>query len=258
MRYPITLLSLLLLGTFAAQAQDCSQNLEDARRAFYDGKFDQVITLLEPCNTRFESVPDKMASLELLTKASLMLNESDKAEGYMKDLLTINPLYTVREGDLVVFKKLYEQFEIRTKYNIGFEAGINQPQFQVLQYNSYAGINNQSGGYSASPGLSLGLTYEYAITKNVFAGAKLLYQQHGYTMHETLLDYQSLTVNERLSYINVPIQIIYQINKWKFKPFFSVGMSVHLLMSASARIDLFSIDQNLPIQINPNSYSTES
>lgn len=258
MRYTGSLLVLLLLATTPALAQDCGQNLEDSRRAFYDGRFDQVITLLEPCHTRFESVADKTASLELLTKASLMLNETDKAETYMKALLTTNPLFTVREGDLIVFKRLFEQFEIRTRYTLGFEAGFNQPQFQVLQYNSYAGISDQSGGYTASPGLSLGLSYEYAINKNIFAGAKLLYQQHGYTMSETLLDYQRLTVNERLSYLDVPIQVIYQVNKWKkWKPFISAGMSFHLLMSSNARIDLFSIDQNLPIQINPNAYSTD-
>jgi hypothetical protein len=256
MRYRLSFLGLLFSLSVVVNGQDCNINLDESRRAYYDGKFNQVISLLKDCVEKLQSNSEKAESLELLSKSSLMLNENEEAEKYMKELLTVNPLFVVRESELIVFKNLYKEFEIRTRFNVGAEIGGNLQQYTVLQYHSYAGISSQPKNYDSYPGISFGVFYEYFITRNLLAGAKFLYQTHSYKQSGTLMDYQSLSVNEKLTYLNVPLQLKYQINKWGLKPFFSAGVSLHYLTSSKARIDLFSIDQNLPIQINPNAYST--
>ena len=93
--------------TFLANAQDCRMQLENANRAFYDGNFEEIEVLLGGCYSSLDG-GDREEALELLINASLMLNEDERADGYMNELLSLNPIYQPNSSDLVEFQRLHE------------------------------------------------------------------------------------------------------------------------------------------------------
>ena len=103
MKHLVTLV-ILLYNISQAVAQNCSQSLEDATRAYYNGQFREVEPALSNCLENELEKAEKIEALKLLTNTQLLLNNSEKADEYLLQLLTVDPNYQLRESDLIEFK----------------------------------------------------------------------------------------------------------------------------------------------------------
>ena len=221
-------------------SQDCLDNLQEAKRAYFNGDFDQVLTL-EGCYTTLDSEYKKEA-MELLINAHLVLDNNQVADQYMEELLTEFPLYQSRSTDLIEFQELHKTYEIKTKWNVGAFAGINIPDFHIMQYRSLASITEETSGYSNDLGVSLGINAQRMLWKKLFVSGSLIYQQFGYSQKETIMTFQDVFISEKLNYISTPIQIGYEFFKSNIKVYISGGVSPHFLISAKGDIELFGIE----------------
>ncbi len=227
-------------------SQDFAANLEEARRAYYNGRFEEVNKLLVEYIGDDLPHSEKQEAFELLVKTNLMLSNENKADEYMGLLLSHDPLYAVGSSELLAFRELYDSYFIKTRFNFGFAAGINVPQFSVLKYQSLASKTIEPQKYLVTPGFSAFLFSEYALTNNIFAGTGLVYQSHRFSQSEILLDYQELTSTETLQYLSTPLFGRIQLNFGRFKPFITAGINLHYLISAKADLSLIPLSSEFP------------
>ena len=228
-----------VITTFSGIAQNCSHKLQSAQRAYLNGKFSEVVRLLQECSETFENVRDAQLSYELMINAHLLLDEQAAADKKMLELLTFFPLYQPRSTDLVEFRDLFSSYEIRKKWSFSLVAGLNVSDFEVMQYRSYASVTEEPGGYKSQIRPQLGLEVDYHILKKAYFSSGLLFQQSSYTQRERLLDFQLLDVQENFSYLKMPIQVGMNIDTEKHVAFIEGGLSFHYLLSSKADIQLF-------------------
>lgn len=99
---PIRLLMLLVLlasGAYNAQAQDteadCSSALTEAETAYFNGAFDQTLTLLQPCiDDASYSSDQAQRAFTLLGRTHFVLGNTDDARSAIESLYLLNPRYT--------------------------------------------------------------------------------------------------------------------------------------------------------------------
>ncbi|MFY0627257.1 MAG: PorT family protein [Reichenbachiella sp.] len=241
-KYWISISVFYLVVSFECFGQSCNQNLTEAKRSFFDGQFDKINILIADCYQHQLNKSDKIDALELLINANLMLNKKQKADQYLNELLTLEPLYETSESDLIEFKELHNSYSIKTKFNIGFQLGANFPKYQVLQYNSIASITEEPNNYESNIGLVIGLKGEWFFWKNFFISSSVLYQSFNYNQQETIMGFQDVFVSEKMNVLVLPFQLGYEFSTPILNIFINAGISPHLLLSSKANLELFGID----------------
>ena len=238
--------------TTLVSGQDCLRQLEISQRAYYNGSLQEVIAKLTPCieNERFSDTELKSA-LRLLINASLILKEDSLADMYMFQLLTIDPLAESRSSDLAEFRRLHSTYKVKPKRKIGVLGGISFPSFSTLQYRSLSAIADESGVYDARPGFVVGFKIDHYLNNHLFLGTGVFYNRYAYQQSELLLTYLQSFSKERMDYLNIPLQVGYQLRREKFEYYASAGLAVNLLLSSKADLELFGIQSDNPITIVP-------
>ena len=248
MRRKIVIIALSMLFSISSiQAQDCGQKLSDATRAYYNGDLRQVEPLLINClsDKQLDNY-QKTEALKLLTNTYLVLREDSKADRYMNQLLTHDPELIARSSDIIEFRKLHETYRIQTRFNFGLIAGFNLPDYQVMRYQSYASETLEPSDYNEKAGLSLGISGDFHLWKNIFLRGSLMYMSSGFRQEEIILRYQRVATEETEQRINFPVELYYIYDHWKFKPFLGGGFAMHYLLSSKANIDHAPIVPEIP------------
>jgi hypothetical protein len=157
----------------------------------------------------------------------------------MLQLLKIRPQYKTRTTDLVEFKQLQESYDIKTRFNLSLFAGMNNPEFQVMQYRSIASETLEPGSYESNIGANLGIGFDWRLVDEFYISIAALYQRNSYSYTETILDYQDVSVIERLDFLNTPVLLRYQLSYSDYQLILSAGMSAHWLLVSRGDIELF-------------------
>lgn len=107
----ITLLFQPITGAFAQVKGVCEERLKEAEKKFYDGFFDEAITLLNQCLKEPNIAQQERAKAhELLAKVYLGKDYLDQAENALKKLLELVPTYTPNpERDTPTFVALVDK-----------------------------------------------------------------------------------------------------------------------------------------------------
>lgn len=228
-------------------AQSCEEKLDRAQRAYFNGNLEQVINSLSNCITNSQfGREDHEDALKLLINSHLILNEDELADGYMTKLLHHFPLTRIRSTDLVEFKRLYDSYDIRPKANFGFKLGFNSPDFEIMQYRSYASFREEPLNYESVIAPSIGIAGEYVIWNNLFIGGSLLYQNHRLSFNEVLLDLQELKVRESMHLLHIPVVLKYTINIKPVTFFVSGGFNSQIIISSKADLTILELDRDFP------------
>lgn len=129
---------------------------------------------------------------------------------------------------------------------------------QVTGQNHFIGIkwgenrtSNAMGNYKfeSRSGLAVGLTYEYFIDKHFSLGADLIYDQRGFNVRDTILNYsgnpnlidQINKVDYRFNYISVPIKTGFNVGE-NLYGFVYLGLCPSLLIDATTKTQTFNLD----------------
>lgn len=234
----LTIVFMILIG-HSLIAQDCNQNLLDARQAYFNGRFSEVDGLLSKCYRSFENENDKSEAYQLLINSALMLRSQLMADSLMFGLLDAFPLYEPRSTDLDAYKTLHKSYRIRKRFNLAFIVGLNSPNFQVMQYRSYGSITEEPVGYDAKLGYSIGTEIDWNFTDRFFLSGGLFFQSSKYEAEEQILDFQNVFIAERLSYLKIPIQGGIRTSIKGIDLFAQAGIGLNILINSTADLELF-------------------
>ena len=232
----IIVLTLLLYPFREVMAQNCSQNLADATRSYYNGQFREVTQKLDGCIEEL-SKEEKTQGLKLLVDTHLVLGETEKADEYMYELLSVDPDFKSSETDLVEFQNLYNSYLIVSRFALGIQVGYLRPDYRIVKHQSNSGSTQEPSDYQELDGFLIGLTGEVPLYRNFYLSAGSFFEQRGFKQQEIILGMQSIRSTEREYRLNIPLQLKYTLPIKQFRPFISAGYSYHYLFKARADIE---------------------
>jgi len=153
----------------SAQVTNCAQTLRLARSTYDQGRLHELPGLLEHCLKDGFTDDQKVEAYKLLAEAYLYLEEPEKADEAMLNLLRTNHYFQINENvDPAEFVGLYNTFRTKPVYNIGIKGGINGT-FPMLMKNYYVGEGAKGNGkYGTTVAFQAGVVFE----KNFFDRSK--------------------------------------------------------------------------------------
>ncbi len=225
-------ISFLTLLLYPAKAQDCSKNLDEAKRAYYNGQLEEVPTLLEGCLENLDK-GDLLDAYKILIYTYLIEGEAEKADEYMVALLRTEPLFQVQGSDLQEFKNLRNSYAAISKYTIGVIMGPMRPDYQIMRHHSAAGNVIEPTDYNEHLGISLGVTGDVRVLPKLYANVSLLYDRRSFNQEEIILGFQRVYSEETEQRLSMPLVLRYiqPIRNWNV--FAGGGYGFHYLLKAT-------------------------
>jgi Outer membrane protein beta-barrel domain len=238
---------LFLSGKSFGQAGDtssCAQNLLDAQSLFAAGKLNLVPGKIEQCLKEGFTKPEKVTAYKLLSVTYTYLQEFDKADQAVLNLLKLEKEYKVNpEIDPTEFIKLYQKFRTYPIFQFGIKVGVNNPW--LIFGNTYESTSDPAGNagyYKILNGMNAGLEFEIPIRKlseNLEVCPSLIYSTKSFNILDSLTDqYKTASIGnfqgtESQTWIELPVMVRYIFHINNLKPFVELGPSVNYLMKAS-------------------------
>lgn len=239
--------------------QECDQQLNSARRAYYSGNLESVIDHLSNCIQHGGiAQEDQEEALKLLINSYLILHQDSMADHNMQKLLQSFPLTRVRSSDLVQYKRLFDTYEVLPHLNMGFLIGLNISDFEIMQYRSYASFREEPDDYDSQIAPSMGISGEYRLWKDLYLALSLVYQNHKLSFGEVLLDLQELKVRESMHYLYTPLVLKYVIDTKPVSFYLAGGINPHFVLSSKADFTILELDRDFPPPIFGNSAQVEN
>lgn len=245
------MLILISLPNLKALAQTaCTQSLDRARIAFDDGRIHEIANIVEECLTiNGFTEAEKTEALRLLVMSHIYLEEPEKADQRMLELLQHEHEYQINEAvDPTEFILLYQTFRTDPIFRVGFKGGINATIVNPNEVNGTFDLTEtERGEYSIRTGLMGGLSFEYEINEDFTINPEVYFSLQSFEKTSTLpfdpnpestnLGTSQLTVVEDQSWIRVPIQGQYKFMDNKFNPYVSLGGSFDYLLASETAGD---------------------
>ncbi|GAB4129936.1 MAG: hypothetical protein OHK0045_07800 [Raineya sp.] len=242
------LIAILFLLHYALSAQDnkqegqsdCSVKLQEGEASFEDGLLTNSISVLEECiKVDGFNKDEKVRAYRLLCIIYLYQNQDDKASENMHNLLRINPEYRLKPNDPAEFVELYKQYKILPYLILGGGAGGNFPLMSIGDLYGTDNPTTQNMTYYSLLGFQVGFNFAKPLNKKIELIFNPNFVLHRYRFEALYFDYAQLNATETQTRVDLTLLLKYNFrNKYNFdlqgfKPYVYLGMSPHLLVSAS-------------------------
>jgi hypothetical protein len=249
-----TLLSaLFLLAGFFVQGQNtCSQTLLKAQIAYYEGRADEVLSILEACLRDGFTEEERSQAYRLLTLTHLYLNESQNAENTMLSFIRLNHYYKINEAvDPAEFINLYKQFRTWPIYMITPKFGTNLMLAKVIKNFSPDNTTQANYRYQTVFGYQTGISIEIPLNARFSVNPEIYLSGKKYIYNNKLFGYEYLSFNEEQNRIELPLLLMYNIGNKRLRPFFQGGFSTDILFHASSQVlrEDHSVDDEIRKQV---------
>lgn len=157
--------SLLLICLIKGYTQtSCVQTLRLARSTYEQGRLHEIPALLENClNARGSGFSDqeRLEALKILTLTYLYLEEPQRADQSMLQLLNTDHFYEVNENvDPAEFVALYHTFRTDPVFSIGLKFGANATYPTAIKNYFIGSSAANKGEYSPGINIQYGLSFE--------------------------------------------------------------------------------------------------
>jgi hypothetical protein len=243
----------LFLCGFSAHAQltSCTQTLRLARATYDQGRLHEIPGLFEKClHDGGFSQEERVEAYKLLCLTYIYLEEPQKADEAMLSLLRTDPYFKInKEIDPAEFIALYRTFRTHPIYRIGPTLGVNATTPQAKFANTIASGEGETSlkynykvafQFGASADLPLNLLMKGEDRLLTLHG-DLLYQLKNFELQQSVDRgnqlINELTVNERQSWIALPVSLQYQFLQKKYHPYVSLGVSGDYLLSSELTLN---------------------
>ena len=152
-----------LVGGYA-QTSSCAQTLRLARSTYEQGRLHEIPGLLENCLNAGRNgfnEQERIDALKILTLTYIYLEEPQKADQAMLQLLDTDHFYEVNENvDPAEFVALFRTFRTDPVFSIGLKFGANAT-YPTATKNYFVGANARNKGeYSPGINIQYGLSFE--------------------------------------------------------------------------------------------------
>jgi len=239
-------IALILFPLLEAGAQNCSQNLEDAKRAYYNGQLQEVPKLLEGCLEDLDK-GELLDAYKILINTHLIEGEDEMAEKYMLSLLNYEPLYKVQGSDLQEFKNLRNSYIVISQYTLGVMVGPIRPDYQIMRHFSIDGNAIEPADYNEHAGISFGITSDIRLLYKLYANISLLYDRRSFDQQEIILGFQRVRSDETQQRFTLPLILRYiqPIKNWNI--FAGGGYGFHYLLKATGDFLHMPLQSEFPV-----------
>lgn len=165
-----------------------------ATRAIYDqGRLHELPVILEAAVKRHGSkalsTSEKIEAYKLLILTYIYLEEPQKADAKMTELLRTDHFFEVSDSDPIEFKSLYNKFRSWPLFRIGFRAGLNQAFINTKTVYSITAEGIGKGTYTPSIGFQGVATFEKDLKKflngNFTLAPEIGYAKQSFTYKNT-------------------------------------------------------------------------
>lgn len=255
-------LILIAVAPYVARAQQklttCAQTLRLARSVYENGRLHELPDLMGDCFKRDEwTVQERVDAYKLLTLAYIYLEEPEKADENMLNILRTDPEFKPNENiDPAEFVALYNTFRTEPVYRLGVKLGANATQPNV---HSYTALNEGTENYEYSYGFQAGVTAEIAIFNDrLILNPELYFQAKSFKATNTFFeDGQSTTGKITLKSLSLPVSVQYPLllgkstaqSKWV--PYVGAGVNVDFLLGVTTDLETDVFGQS-PVHTTSN------
>jgi len=241
MKKTLLLLAVLsIAGIAKAQLTSCAQTLRLARSTYEQGRLHEVPELLERCIENGFSGQEKVEAYKLLCLAYIYLEEPEKADQAMLDLLRTDHYFQINQStDPAEFVALYKTFRTAPIYRIGGKLGANASQPNVV---SFVPANDGTSKYSYGIGFQAAITADIPLNDKLTLNPELAFILKNFDYENTATYTEQIsqqprkfttTGKERQAWVSLPVMMQYRIMKNRFNPYIAAGLSADYLINCS-------------------------
>jgi hypothetical protein len=245
----------ITLVFLSSQAQTNSDDLTGAQilrtaRAIYDqGRLHELPNFLETAIKKTGKAglteAEKVEAYQILVLTYIYLEEPQKADEKMIQLLKTDHFFVPTDSDPVEFRNLYNKFRTRPLFRIGVKVGANLTQINVTKNYYVWAPSMGKGTYTSTPGIQFGLLFEKDFKNKWVLNPEIFYTSSAFhysnsnissvddvnATTSTTSDIASFDFAQTRVQLNLLAQ--YKIGKSKFAPYVAIGPSVGYLVSSS-------------------------
>jgi hypothetical protein len=163
---------ILLVGTGAAYAQtsNCTQALRLMRSTYEQGRLHELGKQSEPCLNQPEgkgfSKEEKREAYRLITLSWIYLEEPEKADASMLQLLNASHFYEINKGvDPAEFIALFNKFRHDPIFRYGLKFGGNATQPQATELHNVGSTAAGHGSYGFGGNIQITAVFEKDLPK---------------------------------------------------------------------------------------------
>lgn len=230
-----------------AQLTSCAQTLRLAQSTYEQGRLHEVPSLLQSCLSNGFNKQEKVAAYKLLVLSYLYLEEPQKADEAMLNLLRTDPYFQINEAvDPAEFIGLYKSFRTDPIYRVGVSIGVNTTQPNVKS--SVETATNSKSSYKYGLAFQAGANVEIPLKKDKFTlNPSILFQQKAFDVKSKVSRgtdlngierFNTTTGRENETWIAVPITVQYNLfPKSRFNPYLAGGFSTDFCLNADITIE---------------------
>jgi hypothetical protein len=143
-----------------------AQVLRNARSLYDQGRLHELPTVLSPQTIEaFDSDNEKVEAYKILVLTYIYLEEPEKADESMLQLLRTDHFFELTDADQIEFRNLYKKFRSKAVFSVGAKIGLNQTYVSVLKNHFIPAESKGQGEYKPSLGFHFAAVFE----KELFA-----------------------------------------------------------------------------------------
>jgi hypothetical protein len=227
------------------QDENCEITLTRATEEFNAGHFYSIPAILSLCLEKFTPEQKQRANI-LLTQTYLLLDDPVGARYSYLQVLKANPEFLADQNihsiDVVYLSKKFTATPVSGWFA---KAGTNITPVRVIYNNELIGETTESESYSLKLGYQASVGADLYLLENYAIRAEVNYQFLSY-QHDTknYFEADTKTFNERQSWLNLPLTLIYQDNFGKYRPYGYVGYSAGYLVRDVGTITIENIQSS--------------
>jgi len=229
----IPLLIFMLVGyaRVSFSQDNCSQVLVDAENLYEDGKIEEIPEFVHPCMKSGFTKEEKVQAYKLLSMVYAFLDEDEKADEAVLNLLKLDKEYTINEElDPAEFIEVFETFRTDPIFRVGVKAGTNTNIFRIKETYEVPSNAENAGVYTPVSGFHGGISFDIPFKDKYEIVPELYYQSRSYNYSQFIPDLNGpSTFTETQSWLSLPVHFRYKYEKWKIIPYGDIGFSVNYL-----------------------------
>jgi len=247
MRTKLIFALLMLIFSLGAWAQKIETTkfkaaLTAAKTFYNEGQADSTIEALSPylsnLDLTFQDKDQKMEVYRLAALSYILLEQDEKAEKYIKQLVRLEPNYEKTRRETDDFQKFYQimnRFIAIPQYTIGAKYSTNTAFIrEVAMYQIFT--EEDVAKYQSGTGLNFGISAQYYFRSRLGINADL---QNTYSRFSKSISGENNRTEFTISQIEVPLMLrFYLLKKKYFTPYFELGGYTSFLVTAKQKYEI--------------------
>lgn len=232
--------------------ESCTEKLYKANNLYEKGQITEAIEIANSCANITNSKSEQWQAYRLLAMAYLVNNQTTEARKAAEKMLDLNPTYKPSYlKDPIELINLLKSVKIIPKFSIGMAAtvGLNFTKPRITGI--YNGTNAPKV-YSTKNNWQAGIMLGYNFNEYTSLHSGLLATSKNYDINYKFENFGSVTVNEQMTYLDIPLFTRFTLKPVKgFRFFTDAGAFVGRFISGQS--DFYRI-----VDENNNSISTQN